>query len=160
LMQEPELDENALRARIADGQLSIERHAIKPADPATRLVVTDPDGGRSERPLPAGESVTMPAPQPGLWRIDYGDQHAFAAASPADAVEYADLRATASRLRRVARSVHWLQPNGPPTLGSLGLRHNQAMRLTGIATKPLLPTFVVLPVWLLMLLMGWRKEGR
>ena len=43
LMQEPELEENALTAKVAGGRLTIERRSVDPAPPAD-AVVTDPDG--------------------------------------------------------------------------------------------------------------------
>ena len=43
LMQEPELEENALTARVADGRLRIESRSTDPGAPAD-VVVTDPDG--------------------------------------------------------------------------------------------------------------------
>ena len=43
LMQEPELEENALTAHVADGRLAIERRSTDPAPPG-QVTVTDPDG--------------------------------------------------------------------------------------------------------------------
>ena len=43
LMQEPELEENALTAHVADGRLSIVRRSTDPAPPG-QVTVTDPDG--------------------------------------------------------------------------------------------------------------------
>ncbi|MEJ0018167.1 MAG: hypothetical protein WDN25_16680 [Acetobacteraceae bacterium] len=43
LMQEPELEENALTARVADGRLAVERRSTDPAPPG-QVTVTDPDG--------------------------------------------------------------------------------------------------------------------
>ena len=43
LMQEPELEENALTAQVADGRLTIERRSTDPAQPG-QVTVTDPDG--------------------------------------------------------------------------------------------------------------------
>ena len=79
LMQEPELEENALTARVADGRLTIERRSTDPAPPG-QVTVTDPDGktqtlnldgdspGRA--PRPAGDhagrmagAATAPAPR-------------------------------------------------------------------------------------------------
>src|SRR5262249_43920012 len=43
LMQEPELEETALTAHVADGRLSVVRRSIDPAPPG-EVTVTDPDG--------------------------------------------------------------------------------------------------------------------
>jgi hypothetical protein len=164
LMKEPELDENALDASIAGGRLSIERHATAVADPAAKLEITDPDGTRTSMRLTttaAGQEVaSMPATTPGLWQVRFGSQAAFAAAAPADPTEWADLRATATVLRPLARSVHWLDPDGTPALDSLTLAHREALRLTGLRNVPLLPPWAALPLILLAVLAGWRREGR
>ena len=76
LMQEPELEENALTAHVADGRLSIERRSTDPAPPG-EVTVTDPDGkpqtvtltptspaGTARCPRPrraSGRSATAPA---------------------------------------------------------------------------------------------------
>jgi hypothetical protein len=164
LMKQPELDENALNARVSDGQLRIERHAVNPAPPDTAMTITDPDGRKTRlgfTTTPDGREIaSVPAPIPGLWRADYGTQSAFAAAAPADPVEWSDLRATARLLRPIARSVYWLDPDGAPDLDRLPLLHSQPMRLTGLSQVPLLPAWAVLPVLLALLLAGWRREGR
>jgi hypothetical protein len=56
LMQEPELEENALTARVADGRLRIESRSTD-AEPPTDVVVTDPDGKK--------EIVKLHQDQPG-----------------------------------------------------------------------------------------------
>jgi hypothetical protein len=163
LMKEPELDENALTARIEHGRLSVERHATIAADPAARLELTDPDGRRSIIALSTTggrETASLPAETPGLWQARFGAQTAYAAAQPADPVEFSDLRATAERLRPIARSVHWLDPAGAPDLAGLALSRRQAMRLTGLRHLPLLPAWAAMPLILLALLLGWRREGR
>ncbi len=43
LMKEPDLEENAITARVADGRLQIERRSIEATPPGT-VTVTDPDG--------------------------------------------------------------------------------------------------------------------
>ncbi len=160
LMAEPDLDENALDATVANGRLTVARHGTTPEDPAAKMIVTDPDGQHTAYTPTTDETLSIPATAPGLWQLQYGAQHAYAAASPDDIAEYADLRATAERLRPIASSVHWLTPDGPPDLAALQLRHNQAMHLTGIETQPLLPNAVILPLLLALLGLSWWREGR
>src|ERR1700733_14219081 len=50
LMQEPELEENALTARVAEGRLTIERRSTDPNPPGA-VTVTDPDGKTSSLKL-------------------------------------------------------------------------------------------------------------
>jgi hypothetical protein len=92
--------------------------------------------------------------------VRFGAQTAYAAAAPADPVEWSDLRATAKRLRPIARSVHWLEPDGAPGLDQLSLSRPRALRLTGLRNLPLLPPWAALPLILGALLLGWRREGR
>jgi hypothetical protein len=163
LMKEPELDENALTARIDQGRLVVERHALTAADPATRLVVTDPAGRQTSAALTDTNGramASLPAGVPGLWRVQYGAQDAYAAAAPADPEEMADLRATATRVRPIARSVHWLLPGGAPPLDRLALAAPHALRLTGLRSVPLFSAWLALPLFLLTLLFAWRREGR
>src|SRR5689334_19337785 len=56
LMQEPDLEENALTARVADGRLRIESRSTDPSPPLD-VVVTDPDG--------KAETVTLHQDSPG-----------------------------------------------------------------------------------------------
>ncbi len=164
LMKQPELDENALVARSANGHVTAERHGLHALPPGSRLTVTAPDGKTSQVPWQTTqdgrEIAGFAAPTPGLWQLASGRQRAFAAVSPPDPVEYADLRATATRLRKLASSIHWLQPDGPPRLSRLNLRRGRALALTGLSTTPLLPAYVTLPLLLLLLLIAWRREGQ
>src|SRR3984885_6638356 len=50
LMQEPELEENGLTARVAEGRLTIERRSTDPNPPGA-VTVTDPDGKTSSLKL-------------------------------------------------------------------------------------------------------------
>ncbi len=164
LMKQPELDENALVAQVTNGRVAVERHGIDKLPPNARLSVTDPDGKTTEIPwkiTPDGrEMAGFAAPVPGLWRLRAGRLTTYVAVPPSDPVEFADLRATARRLRPVARGVHWLDPEGAPSLDALALIRGRALALTGLSTAPLLPAYVALPLLLLLLLGAWRREGR
>jgi uncharacterized membrane protein len=184
LMQEPELEENALTARVADGTLRIERRTTDPAAPED-VTITDPDGKLAHRTLEAtapGRAVTtLPAITPGVWQASDGVRTAYAAAGAANPPELADLRATATRLAPLARAsgggVHWLAASTPgaapivPELrrtepertasGSawIGLERRHDHLVTGIASLALLPAWIALPALLGLLLAAWRREG-
>ena len=164
LMKQPELDENALIAHVANGRVAVERHGIDKLPAGAVLSVTDPNGGHEEIPwrvAPDGREVTgFAAPVPGLWRVSVGGLSAEVAVPPADPVEFADLRATARRLRPLAREVRWLAPDGAPPLSALELIRRRALALTGVSSAPLLPAWLALPLLLLLLLGAWRREGR
>jgi len=178
LMKEPALEENALTATVQGGQLRIARRTLA-AGPPGPVTVVSPDGARRQIPLvrtgPGEGSATLPAPLPGLWRVSDGVRTAFAAAGAADPPEWADLRATASKLAPIVAqtggSTHWLDPAGAPALrrtepgaraggsGWIGLRRNHAHLVTGIATTPLVPPGLALPLILGLAVLAWRREG-
>ena len=184
LMQEPQLEENALTARVADASLQIERRTTDPIAPDA-VMVTDPDGNRASVTLqaagPGRAAAQLTASLPGVWRVSDGVRTAYAAAGAANPPELADLRATANRLTPLARAsgggVHWLATSnsgaapvipelrrtepGRVASGSawIGLAARHDHIVTGIAGLVLLPAWLALPVMLGLLLGAWRREG-
>ena len=184
LMQEPELEENALTARVADGSLHVERRTTDPAASET-VTITDPDGKRAGVALrangPGRASAELPAGLPGVWQVSDGVRTAYAASGAANPAELADLRATASILAPLARAsrggVHWLGAEsrgaaplvpelrrveaGRSASGSawIGLAARHDHIVTGIAGLALLPAWLALPMMLGLLLAAWRREG-
>jgi hypothetical protein len=179
LMQEPELEENALTARVADGRLRIESRSTDPGPPLD-VVVTDPDGKKETVKLhedsPGRATAVRVAPVPGVWQVTQGTRSAFAAAGAADPPELADLRATAEAAGPLVRAsgggVHWLDGAQVPELrrteddraasGStwIGLQRRHDHVVTGVAALELLPGWLSLPVMLGLLVLAWRREGR
>jgi hypothetical protein len=179
LMQEPELEENALTARVTDGRLRIEARSTDPA-PQPDATVTDPDGRTETVPLhedqPGRATAVRPAPVPGVWRVTQGARTAYAAAGTANPPELADLRATATIAGPLARGsgggVHWLAATDIPELRRteddraasgaawIGLQRRHDHVVTGVAALDLLPGWLSLPVMLALLLAAWRREGR
>jgi hypothetical protein len=178
LMKEPDLEENALAARVQGGELLITRRSTDPAPPPP-VTVTDPDGKSQKLALrpsgPGRATATLPATTPGVWRVTDGARTAYAGAEAANPEEYADLRATATKLAALARAsgggVHWLDPAGAPELrrtaadrtasgdGWIGMRRNNDHLVTGIASLPLLPPWLALPLILGLAVIGWRRES-
>jgi hypothetical protein len=179
LMQEPDLEENALTARVADGRLRIESRSTDAGPPAD-VVVTDPDGRKEvvklHEDLPGRATAVRAAPVPGVWQVTQGQRSAFAAAGAANPPELADLRATASVAGPLARAsgggVHWLAGAEVPELrrteddraaaGSawIGLQRRHDHVVTGVAALELLPGWLSLPVIVGLLVLAWRREGR
>ncbi len=182
LMKEPQLEENALTARVEAGRLRIERRATAPTPPP-EVTVTDPEGHaatlRMTEVAPGQAEAGAPAPLPGVWRVTDGTHSAYAAAGAANPPELADLRATGALLAPLARTggggVHWLD-NGAaggavPTVmrtepdraasgsGWIGLQRRHDHIVTGIASLALLPPWVALPLLLGLALIAWRREG-
>jgi hypothetical protein len=184
LMQEPELEENALTARVADGRLTIERRSTDPAPPG-QVTVTDPDGKAQKLDLrelsPGTATANLPAATPGVWQASDGVRTAYAAAGAANPPELADLRATATLLRKLVRTsgggVHFIgtaTPGAPPDVPDLrrtepdrpaagsswiGLERRHDHLVTGIAALALLPAWVALPLMLGLMILAWRREG-
>jgi hypothetical protein len=178
LMREPELEENALTARVSEGRLMIERRSTDPAA-ATAVTVTDPDGATQTLPLrPAASGrmqASLPAPMPGVWQVTDGTLNAFAAAGAANPMELADLRATATVLNRLVRAsaggTQWLaadlpdlrrvEPGRIMSGGSwIGLERRHDHVVIGVSALALLPGWASLPLMLALLVLAWRREGR
>ena len=161
LMQEPELEENALTAQVVDGRLTIERRSTDPGPPGD-VIVTDPDGKTQKLKLtetaPGRATIGQAATTPGVWQVSDGQRTAYAAAGAANPLEIADLRATATLVGKLARAsgggVHWLGSAAAPDVPELrrtepdraasgsswiGLQRRHDHLVTGIAALALLP---------------------
>jgi uncharacterized membrane protein len=181
-MQEPSLEENALTAHIAQGRLTVERRSVDAAPPGS-VTVTGPDGTIATLPLteatPGRSTASLPATLPGVWRIGDGDRTAYAAAGASNPLEIADLRATATLVGKLAHDssggVHWLgiadkpdvpelrrtEPDRAASGGSwIGLQRRHDRVVTGVASVPLMPAWLSLPLLLGLMLLAWRQEGR
>jgi hypothetical protein len=114
-MKEPALDENRLTATMDGGTLNIDQRQLLPGPPPV-VSVTDPDGHVRTLPMngvgPGHATLSMPAAEPGLWRVSDGTRTAYAASDMADPPEWADLRATATKAGAIIAatdgSAHWL----------------------------------------------------
>lgn len=179
LMQEPELEENALTARVADGRLRIEKRSTETGAPGD-AVVTDPDGHKETVGLhedaPGRATAVRAATVPGVWQVTQGTRSAYAAAGAANPPELADLRATALVAGPLARAsgggVQWLAASGTPELrrteedraasggGWVGLQRRHDHVVTGVAALDLLPAWLSLPAMVGLLLLAWLREGR
>lgn len=179
LMKEPALDENRLTATMNGGMLHVDQRQLLPGPPPA-VSVTDPNGTHRQLAMqaegPGHATLTLPATDPGLWRVTDGVRTAYAASDMADPPEWADLRATATKaaplIAATDGSAHWLLGGGVPALrvvapmdvgggaNWIGLRRNYAHVTTGIALTPLLPSWAALPLLLAVLLITWRREGR
>ena len=177
LMKEPALDEEALTATITDGTLRIERRTLQDGPPGS-VTVTAPDGRTTSLPLAPGQpgraQATASAAAPGVYAVSDGTRSTFAAATLANALEFADLRATATVLQPLARasggSVHFtaaaipeLRRTEPGRESSgnawIGLPRRRDHVVTGLDAIPLLPPWAALPILLALVLVAWRKEG-
>jgi hypothetical protein len=178
LMQEPELEEEALRAEPGSDSIAIERRSLHPgAEPAT---VTAPSGQTSQVTLePSGQGLaraTVPAKEAGLYRISDGQLTTYVAVRPIGAEELSDMRATPDHLAPLVEAsggaVHWLADGGAPEVRKvaagralsgrnwIGLRRNDRYLVTGASQLPLLPAVLALMLLLGTLGFAWYREGR
>ena len=182
LMKEPELDEEALRAKSIGNRLIV-----------TRQTMGD-DPGRLDLITPTGEAVTLDFVQKGdgrfeaeyvseslgLFRAANGELTALAHVGPTNPREYADIVSTGDKLAAISDQTGGkISRMGPgadasnlprivPVRGSgstggngwMGLRATEASILKGVIQIPLLAGFLGLGVLLLMLSGMWAREGR
>ncbi|MEO1460109.1 MAG: hypothetical protein AAFV49_21410, partial [Pseudomonadota bacterium] len=179
LMQEPELEEEALMARAEGRRVIIERRSLE-EDPALALRATAPDGGIEELTLaPAGPgrwTAEIERADEGLWRFRTGALDAVAAVGPPAPQEFTDPLATEAVLGPLVAATGgrnvWLAEDGRPTLrlvsegrrahgrGWVGFEAREAYRVTGIRLTPLLPAWLAALATGLLFLGAWRIEGR
>jgi hypothetical protein len=111
----------------------------------------------------------------GLYRLTDGTLSAVTAAGPLNPKEVADMRATADILEPLAKStggsIHWLTDGmvslhrvapAQTAYGSnwIGLRRNNAYRVTALEQEPLLPAWAALLLVVGSLFLAWKIEGR
>jgi hypothetical protein len=178
LMKEPQLEEEALRARAAGDEILVERQSLE-SRPETATVTT-PSG--QERPLelvPEADGVArarFKAEEDGVYRIAAGEHTAYASPRPIAPVELADMRATDKVLAPIAEAtggaVRWLATDGMPDLrrvepnrrafgrGWLGIERKGAYRVLGMSEVPLLPAWLALLALLGAATVAWWREGR
>jgi hypothetical protein len=177
LMEEPDLEEEALSASQQGNQLVIVRQTM--AGKANDVTATVPSGKT--------EIVVLAESSPGLWRgklevteagpyrLNDGSLATVAAAGSADAREAADILATDKMLAPTAKAtgggIGWLA-DGMPRLvkvnegrlmagsGWLGLKSNGAYRVTAVVELPLFATLLSLGALLFAVCAMWYREGR
>ena len=178
LMQEPELEEEDLRATMIDGRLEIERRSLS-TQPAGVEVVR-PDGTHDTARLTDaghGKSVaTVQASDQGLYRVTDGRRQAFAAAGALNSLEFRDPRASVLPLKPLLEATgggsQVFIRDGMPTLRRVsatsdrsgfhwfGLTRNEDYVVTGVNQAPLLPPWAAFFLGLGAIMLAWKREGR
>ncbi|MEL6211491.1 MAG: hypothetical protein AAFR44_15190, partial [Pseudomonadota bacterium] len=179
LMREPELEEEALFARIEGDRVLVERRTLAEEAPDA-VMATPPDGGPAEtlqyqEISPGRWQAMIEDAGEGLWRLDDGQAQAVAAVGPPSPAEYTDPLATeemlASLVSASAGSSRWLA-DGIPAVRAvregrrmmgrswIGLAARDAHRVTGIRLTPLLPAWLAALLLGSLLLAAWMREGR
>jgi hypothetical protein len=177
LMKEPELEEEALRARVEGDRLVVERRSLETELPPVE--VTLPDGSTETLQLEPGAdgraSATMPVDQLGTYELSDGERTAVAAAGPPNPREYRDVRSTRERLGPLVEAsggAHVRIDDGVPRLrkvdpdrasagrGWIGLDANRDYRVAGVMEVPLFPAVLALILVLGTLIAAWFREGK
>ena len=181
LMQEPELEEEALTARTAGRDLVVERQTL--AEDVPGVTVTGPDG--------EPQALTLVESAPGLWRalledaalglhrIENGDLTALAHVGPANPREYQNVVSSTERLAPLVEETGGgITRLGPPDSiaiprivavserapaagkGWIGLRRSQATVLRSVDRIPLLSGLLGLALLIGGFAALWYREGR
>jgi hypothetical protein len=178
LMQEPDLEEEDLRATVIDGRLEIRRQSLTAQ--AEEVTVTRPDGGTETVQLRddgRGRAIgSIAAAEQGLYKVTDGTRQAFAASGALNSKEWSDPRASASLLQplvdETGGGMQAVSVNGQPTWrrvpfegtmagsGWFGLRQNADYTVTGVKNMPLLPAWAALLLALGLVLLAWRRESK
>ncbi|TDQ84007.1 putative membrane protein [Dongia mobilis] len=178
LMQEPDLEEEDLRATAIDGRLEIERRSLDAA--ASSVTVIRPDGSSEEVALSdSGRgrfTGSLPAADQGLYKVSDAARDAFAALGEINSKEFEDPRASALPMQPLLAASgggYAVFPEfGSPDLRRVGkdddragnrwfgFVRNEDFVVTGIDRAPLLPPWIALILATGLLLAAWRREGR
>ncbi|RVT99133.1 hypothetical protein EOD42_03225 [Rhodovarius crocodyli] len=183
LMREPQLEEEELRARYAQGALQLEHRTLQVPGPR-EFEVTAPDGAVTRLPAQddgRGRSVAeLPASASGVWRVAAGQRTTLVAVPPGNPPEYQDLRASPEPLRlamaETGGSFRWLGDGSQvPELrrvaagramaassaaGWIGLRRNEDHLVTEVRATSLMPPWLALALIVGFTMLAWRREGR
>jgi hypothetical protein len=178
LMQEPDLEEEDLRATVIDGRLEIRRQSL--TTQTEQVTVTRPNGATETVKLRddgRGRATgSIPAAEQGLYKVADGTRQAFAASGALNSKEWSDPRASAELLQplvdETGGGVQAVSISGQPTwrrvpadgamAGStwLGLRQNADYTVTGVTNMPLLPAWAALLLALGLVMLAWRRESK
>lgn len=184
LVQEPDLDEAALRAsaeRTEGGwQIRIAKQSLH--DDTANVTVTGPDNQPLQVKLVAGDEAgtlraALPVKEAGLYRIKDEAHDILVMAGNQNVPEFGAMAATENVLAPIAKSsggaVLWLadHPDGPDIRrtnkdgaqsgwGWIGLKKNGQYRVTGSEVYPLWPAGAALAFLLAVAMGAWRREGR
>ncbi len=182
LMKEPDLEEEALRARAKGHALTIERQSVKGEVP--QASVTGPDGKTQSVQLvgvaPGLSRADLAVDSDGLYRVSDGEHVALAVVGPENPLEFQEVVSTPEKLRplaeasggsvrRLARSAG--DPIDVPRLVAMhespvyagadyiGVKRTGASELIGVAETPLAAGFLGLAALLGALIWAWFREG-
>lgn len=179
LMQEPDLEEEDLRATAIDGRLEIQRRSLSSQDNINVTVFRPDEKTETVRLTDIGRgraTASIPAMDQGLYRINDGTRDAFAALGEINSKEFNDPRASIEPLNPLISAsgggIRVMPGKSVPDirrideqsdragLNWMGVIRNEDYLVTGVNQIPLLPSWMALALVVSLILAAWRFEGR
>ena len=178
LMKEPELEEEALRARAHGSDITIERQSLKDEIPPVTL--TGPDGANRpvalERAEPGLARAIVHVEDNGLYRASDGEHIALVNVGPENPLEFQEVVSTTQKLRALAdatggSSKRLGDPASLPRLvamhdspiyagsGFIAIKRTGASALIGVSRWPMAEGFAGLAVLIGALVLMWLAES-
>ncbi|MFD1199351.1 hypothetical protein ACFQ3K_13650 [Brucella gallinifaecis] len=183
LMQEPELEEEALTAGGNGRTLTIHRQTM--GDNPGQAIITTPSGKELQVNLTEGKpglfNGTLQTDEIGIFRVKNGDLETLAHVGPVDAPEFSDSISTIDRLQPLADatggSVHRVHETAQssvslPAIAAvaagraasgndwIGLRETTDTQLKSVNRLPLFSGLFALAALLMIFGAMWYREGR
>ena len=179
LMREPELEEEALVARVDGSRVILERRSLAETPPEAAIAA--PPSGPEQRELafqavgPGRWQAVLSEAEEGLWRFRSGEIEAVAAVGPPSPREYENPLASQAPLDPLVTATGgkagWLADAVPEirmvaegrrafSRRWLGLEAREAFNVTGVDLTPLLPAWLAALIAALLSLAAWRFESR
>jgi hypothetical protein len=177
LMKEPQLEEEALRARAKGQDLTLERQSLKGDVPTVTL--TAPDGSSQQVALqtvaPGLSNAHVHVADNGLYRATDGEHIALVNIGPENPLEYQEVVSTTEHMRPLAEATGGASRRiGDPSAlrivemrdspvyagsGFLAIKRSGASALIGVSRWPFAQGFVGLAVLLGALIVMWLLES-
>lgn len=177
MMNEPELEEEALTATVEGNAMTITRRTL--SNGARSVEVEAPDGRITELTLdevsPGRFTATFEGSQMGLYRIVDGDEQAVTVLGPAAPREFEETIATRDRLAPVVAATRGgvlALADGVPDIrrvaqgrpaagrGWIGITPREAYVTQSTSLKPLVSPLMWLVILAALSVFAWLREGR
>lgn len=183
LMKEPELEDEALRAKVQGRDLVIERQSV--TGETAPLVVTAPSGAQQTVALqpsaPGLSRATVTTDELGLYRVTNGSLSALASVGPENPREFQDVVSTTDRLAAIASATggtvnriasgagdavslpRLVSMHAAPSYGGadyIGIRRTDSSVVRGVGLFPVAIGFAGLFLLLGSIVLSWLGEGR
>src|SRR5262249_5936234 len=181
LMQQPDLEEEALRLLVHGREITAQRQTI--ADAVAPVILTSPSGAQRNLTLDAAEPgvwrKTVDAPELGLWRATGRKATTLDKVGPANPKEFSEVTSTTAVMEPLAEatggSVRRLSDGSALTLPRIlgvrssdtlkgddwiGLKVREASVVRGIGVLPVFAGLLGLLLLVGSLGLMWGREGR